>query len=78
MGGHRILDGIDDPGADIGVAEFVLGLRLENWFLHLDRVEDADNAVANVQSIEFFAGELVNAFEDPPRKAERWVPPSLV
>ena len=61
MGDHRILDCIDDAGTNLGVTELVLGLGFEHRFLHLDG-EDADDPVADIVAIVFFAGEFVDAF----------------
>ena len=61
---HDLLaDRADDPRADLGGAELVLGLRLEDGILDLDR-HGADQAVADVLAGEAVLGVLVDALED--------------
>ena len=74
---HRILHGLHNGGTDIGVAEFVLGLRLEHRLLHLDR-QNTDDAVTYIRAIELLPVNSLMPFSMPSRKADRWVPPSLV
>ena len=59
---HLLLDRVDDPRPDFGGAELVLGLRLEDRVLDLDR-HRADEAVAHVLAGETVLGELVDALE---------------
>ena len=53
---------VDDPAADVGIAQLVFGLRLENRLLDLDR-DDAKGPVADVDAVEGFFVKLVDAFE---------------
>ena len=53
---------VDDPAADVGVAQLVFGLRLENRLLDLDG-DDAKGPVADIDAVEGFLVKLVDAFE---------------
>ena len=53
---------VDDPAADIVVAELVLGLRFEDRVLDLDR-HRAEGAVADVYGVEALLVEFVDALE---------------
>ena len=65
---QEIDDGVphrrDDGSAHIGVAELVLGLRLEDRILDLDR-DRAYHAVANLVGLVVLAGEFVDSLEHP-------------
>ena len=59
-----LLDGRHEVGADLGVAELVLRLRLEDRVLELDR-HGADEALAHVVAVELRLGRiLVDGLED--------------
>ncbi|OQA29020.1 MAG: hypothetical protein BWY57_03402 [Betaproteobacteria bacterium ADurb.Bin341] len=53
--GHEI-------GTDLLIAQFILGLRLENRVFEPDR-DRADDAFAHVVAVEFFLAEFVDRFE---------------
>ncbi len=59
-----VFDLVDDPGADLGVAQLVLGLGFEDRILDLDG-QGADHAVPHILADEFLAGVLVDPLEDP-------------
>ncbi len=49
--------GVDQLGADFGVAQLVLGLRLEDRVLEADG-HRADHALAHVVALEFALGDI--------------------
>ena len=57
-----LADAVDQVGADFGVAEFVLGLGLEDGVLEADG-DGADHALADVVAFELFAAEFVDGLE---------------
>ena len=54
--------GVDQVGADFGVAELVLGLRFKHRVLEADG-DRADHALAHVVALEFALGEFVDRLE---------------
>jgi hypothetical protein len=61
--GDDVADLRDEVGADFGVAELVLGLRLEDGVLEADG-DGADHGFADVVAIELGLGEFVDALEE--------------
>ena len=53
---------VDDPAADVGIAQLVFSLRLKNRLLDLDG-DDAKGPVAHIDAVEGFLVKLVDAFE---------------
>ena len=53
---------VDDPAADIGIAQLVFGLRLKNRLLDLDG-DDAKGPVADINAVEGFLVKFVDALE---------------
>jgi len=70
--GDDIPDPGDQVGPDFGVAELVLGLRLENGILEADR-DGADHGFAHVVAVKLGLGEFVDALEEalPERREVR-------
>src|SRR5207245_1381 len=57
-----LANSIDEFGADVGVAELVLGLGLEDGVLEANG-NRADHAFADVVAFEFLVGVLVDGFQ---------------
>ena len=53
---------VDDPAADVGIAQLVFGLRLKNRLLDLDG-DDAKGPIAHIDAVEGFLVKLVDTFE---------------
>jgi hypothetical protein len=69
--------GVDQVGADFGVAQLVLGLRFKHRVFEADG-DRADHALAHVVALEFALAEFVDGLEQALAKGAQVVPPSLV
>jgi hypothetical protein len=75
--GDDVADLRDEVGADFGVAELVLGLRLEDGSLRRMAMAPTMDSRTSSPSNLALANSLT-PLRKPSRKAERWVPPSVV